>query len=81
MNMVEIFFGIITRRAIRHCTFTSVGDLIGAIRTFIDAYNQRCEPFRWTKPPTRSSPKPTVKRTQTPTLGGTGFARLSGRRN
>jgi transposase len=49
MNMVEIFFGIITRQAIRRATFTSVPDLIGAIRAFIDAYNQRCEPFRWTK--------------------------------
>jgi transposase len=49
MNMVEIFFGIITRQAIRRGTFTSVPDLIGAIRTFIDAYNQRCQPFAWTK--------------------------------
>lgn len=49
MNMVEIFFGIITRQAIRRGTFTSVPDLIRAIRTFIDAYNERCEPFRWTK--------------------------------
>jgi transposase len=49
MNMVEIFFGIITRQAIRRSTFTSVPDLIGAIRTFIDAYNERCKPFKWTK--------------------------------
>jgi hypothetical protein len=49
MNMVEIFFGIITRQAIRRGTFTSVPDLIGAIRTFIDAYNERCQPFTWTK--------------------------------
>jgi transposase len=49
MNMVEIFFGIITRQAIRRGTFTSVPDLIGAIRAFIDGYNQRCEPFQWTK--------------------------------
>jgi len=49
MNMVEIFFGIITRQAIRRGTFTSVPDLIGAIRIFIDAYNERCEPFTWTK--------------------------------
>jgi hypothetical protein len=47
--MVEIFFGIITRQAIRRGTFTSVPDLIGAIRAFIDAYNDRCEPFTWTK--------------------------------
>jgi transposase len=49
MNMVEIFFGIITRQAIRRGTFTSVPDLIGAIRIFIDAYNERCAPFQWTK--------------------------------
>jgi transposase len=49
LNMVEIFFGIITRQAIRRGTFTSVPDLIGAIRAFIDAYNDRCQPFAWTK--------------------------------
>jgi hypothetical protein len=35
--MVEIFFGIITRQAIRRSTFTSVTDLEDAIRDFIDA--------------------------------------------
>jgi hypothetical protein len=49
MNLVEIFFGIITRQAIRRGAFTSVPDLIGAIRIFIDAYNERCQPFAWTK--------------------------------
>ena len=49
MNMVEIFFGIITRQAIRRGTFTSVKDLIGAIETFIDGWNDRCEPFVWTQ--------------------------------
>jgi transposase len=49
MNMVEIFFGIITRQAIRRGTFTSVKDLIGAIETFIAGWNERCEPFVWTK--------------------------------
>ena len=48
--MVEIFFGIITRQAIRRGTFTSVKDLIGAIGAFIDGWNQRCTPFVWTKP-------------------------------
>ncbi|MFV2013566.1 hypothetical protein ACFHVG_27720, partial [Micromonospora sp. LOL_027] len=45
----EIFFGIITRQAIRRGTFTSVPDLTAAIRAFIDGYNQRCKPFAWTK--------------------------------
>ena len=49
LNMVEIFFGIITRQAIRRGTFTSVKDLITAIETFIDGWNDRCEPFTWTK--------------------------------
>ena len=49
LNMVEIFFGIITRQAIRRGTFTSVKDLIGAIETFIDGWNERCQPFTWTK--------------------------------
>jgi len=49
LNMVEIFFGIITRQAIRRGTFTSVKDLIAAIGIFIDAWNERCKPFVWTK--------------------------------
>ena len=49
LNMVEIFFGIITRQAIRRGTFTSVKDLIAAIETFIDGWNDRCHPFTWTK--------------------------------
>ena len=49
LNMVEIFFGIITRQAIRRGTFTSVKDLIAAIGTFIDGWNERCQPFTWTK--------------------------------
>ena len=61
MNMVEIFFGIITRQAIRRGTFTSVKDLIAAIHTFIDGWNDRCRPFTWTKDPdtilAKASPK------------------------
>ncbi|NMM35290.1 MAG: hypothetical protein HHJ13_15110 [Phycicoccus sp.] len=49
MNLVEVFFGIITRQAIRRATFTSVTDLQVATGTYIDAWNQRCEPFRWVK--------------------------------
>ena len=49
LNLVEVFFGIITRQAIRRGTFTSVKVLIAAIETFIDAWNDRCQPFVWTK--------------------------------
>ena len=46
---MEVFFSIITRQAIRRGSFTSVKDLIAAIETYIDAWNERCEPFTWTK--------------------------------
>jgi len=49
LNMVEIFFGVITRQAIRRGTFKSVRELVGAIGRFIKAWNDRCEPFVWTK--------------------------------
>ena len=49
LNMVEIFFGIITRQAIRRGSFTSVPDLITKIEAFIDGWNDRCQPFVWTR--------------------------------
>ena len=49
LNMVEIFFGIITRQAIRRGTFRSVTELKNAIEAYIDGWNERCKPFVWTK--------------------------------
>jgi transposase len=49
LNLVEVFFAIITRQAIRRGSFDSVKALVDAIRAFIDGYNQRCQPFTWTK--------------------------------
>ena len=57
LNMVEIFFGIITRQAIRRGSFTSVKNLITAIETFIDGWNDRCQPFTWTKTPDQLLPR------------------------
>jgi hypothetical protein len=50
LNMVEIFFSIITRQAIRRGSYCSVKELITAISGFIDGWNERCHPFVWTKP-------------------------------
>jgi transposase len=49
LNLVEVFFSIITRQAIRRGSFGSVKDLIAAIGAFIDGWNERCHPFVWTK--------------------------------
>jgi hypothetical protein len=63
MNLVEVFFGIVTRQEIRRCSFDSVTELNAAIRAFVDAYNDRCRPFVWTKTAEeilpRASRKPT----------------------
>jgi transposase len=63
LNLVEVFFSIIIRQAIRRGSFDSVKDLVAAIRAFIDGYNQRCHPFVWTKPADTVLDKATRKRT------------------
>ena len=49
LNLVEVWFGIIERQAIRRGTFTSVNDLNTKIRAFITGWNKRSRPFVWTK--------------------------------
>ena len=49
MNLVEVFFSIITRQAIRRGSYQSVQDLTDAISRYIDGWNTRCQPFTWTK--------------------------------
>jgi len=67
MNLVEVWFGILERQAIRRGVFTSVKDLNAKIRSFISGWNDRAHPFVWTKPadeilkkanrPTTSNPR------------------------
>jgi len=49
MNLVEVWFGIVERQAIRRGIFKSVKDLNTKIRAFIDGWNDRSHPFVWTK--------------------------------
>ena len=55
--MAGIFFGIVTRQAIRRGSFTSVKDLITAIGTLINGWNDRCQPVTWTKTPDQLIPR------------------------
>ncbi len=48
MNQIEIWFGIITRQAIRRGTFVSVNHLIQRIRAYVEHWNANAEPFVWT---------------------------------
>jgi len=49
LNLVEVFFGIITRQAIRRGSFDSVKQLVQAITAFIAGWNDRCHPFTWSR--------------------------------
>ena len=64
LNLVEVFFGIITRQAIRRGSFESVPQLVAAIRKFIDSWNSdRAHPFIWTKTADEILPHATRKTT------------------
>ena len=59
MNMVEIWFSILTRQQVRRGVYHDVPELIAAIEHYIEGYNQRAQPFVWTKTArAESSPRP-----------------------
>lgn len=51
LNQVEIWFNIITQKAIRRGTFRSVKELVAKIENFVAHYNAKTKPFRWTATP------------------------------
>lgn len=48
LNQVELFFSILERRLLRRGEFASVDDLARRVIAFINDYNKRAAPFRWT---------------------------------
>tara|TARA_Y100000031_G_scaffold101981_1_gene111874 strand:- start:120 stop:1211 length:1092 start_codon:yes stop_codon:yes gene_type:complete len=51
LNQVEIWFNIITQKAIRRGSFKAVKQLIEKIETFTEHYNASANPFQWTATP------------------------------
>jgi len=49
LNQVEIWFGILSRKALRGASFKNVAELREAIEAFIAAYNPKAKPFKWRK--------------------------------
>lgn len=47
LNQVEIWFNLITQRAIRRGTFSSVKELIAKIELYVKNYNKHHKPFIW----------------------------------
>jgi putative transposase len=48
LNQVEIWFNLITQRAIRRGTFRSVKALVEKINRFVEHFNAHAQPFTWT---------------------------------
>lgn len=49
LNQVEIWFGILGRKALKNASFNSVDALKSAIQDFIDVYHENAKPFVWRK--------------------------------
>ena len=49
LNMIEIWFSILTKQQVRRGVYHDVPELIAAIEHFIEGYNERAQPFVWTK--------------------------------
>jgi putative transposase len=48
LNQVERFFALITDKAIRRGSFTSVRQLVQRIDQFVTHHNIKSQPFQWT---------------------------------
>ena len=49
MNQIEIWFGILSRKALKRASFKSTGELKKRIMNFIEYYNETmARPFKWT---------------------------------
>ena len=55
LNQVEIWFGILSRKALKGASFDSVEELRQAIEEFCEAYYQKAKPFVWKKREVRGS--------------------------
>ena len=49
LNLVERFFGLLTQKALRRGSHTSIPQLRAAILAYVDAHNNRDTPFKWVK--------------------------------
>jgi hypothetical protein len=49
LNLVERFFGLLTEKALRRGSHTSVPQLRAAIPAYVEAHNEKGKPFTWTK--------------------------------
>jgi len=57
LNLIEVWFSILTRKSVRRGSFDSVAALVRHIRKFLDSWNAHPKPFVWTKTAAEVLPK------------------------
>jgi transposase len=55
LNLVEVWFGIFTKKALRGASFKNTIELCEAIEAYVAAYGPRAKPFIWRKREVRGS--------------------------
>lgn len=53
--MIEIWFGIFSRKSLSGASFTNKQELREQIEAYVKAYNENCKPFKWRKREVRGS--------------------------
>jgi transposase len=51
LNLVEAWFGILTRKSVRRGSFETVRELVRHIERYLTEWNAHPTPFVWTKDP------------------------------
>lgn len=49
LNQVEIWFGMLSRKALKNGSFSNIEDLKKAIQDFVQVYHENAKPFIWRK--------------------------------
>ena len=62
LNQIEMWFSILTRQLLHTAEFAHTSHLAGAILDYVDDYNTRAEPFKWTYQATHTNSHTTYAR-------------------
>lgn len=55
MNMVEIWFGVMSRKALKNASFNNIMEVVKAIEDFLAVYSKTAKPYKWKKREVRGS--------------------------
>ncbi len=57
LNQIEMWFSILTRQLLDTAEFNHTSEIAGAIHDYVNDYNNRAKPFKWTYHPNQQQPQ------------------------